>query len=341
MDAEPHLHDHRRAAPLPGGDGLMHWLSLLRGIGIVLLIVVVAGIIAYIGDRVGHQVGRKRLTIFNIRPRYTSTIIAVGTGMIIALLLTLVAIFASNQVQTAFFRLGEINAEIQKAQAQARELQQKVTSSHVVVNVDQLMSTQVGRIPVNSPAGLRRDIVQNYYEQTVSYVNRQFARQPFNLKKFAPPSNLAKMVDSIANSPQMEAWASQGDVLLIASADQNLFPGDQIHFGITAVPDRLLIPGGRPIASILIPAGKNSSASLAASQLLTQWVPREMLNAGMPIQFATYVVPQRSFPDVKEMQTMLNQSKGTYIMTAFASQDIYPHTFAVPVVVTLQKAPAQ
>jgi Protein of unknown function (DUF3084) len=316
----------------------MHWVSLLRGIGIVVLIVVVAGVIAYIGDRVGHQVGRKRLTIFNIRPRYTSTIIAVGTGMLIALLLTLVAIFASNQVQTAFFRLGEINAEIQKAQAQERELQQKVENSHVVVNVQQLMSTQVGRIPINSPAGLRRDIVQNYYDQTVSYVNRQYARPPFNLKKFAPPSNLAKMVDSIANSPQMEAWVSQSDVLLIAEADQNLFPGDQIHFGITAVPDRLLVPAGRPIAYLSIPAGKNSNASLAASQLFTQWVPRQMAGYGMPIQFLT-VLPQRSFPAPAEMQKMLSQGKGTYLMTAFAATDIYPHTFYVPVVITLQKAP--
>ncbi len=319
----------------------MHWISLLRGIGSVLLIVVVAGVIAYIGDRVGHQVGRKRLTIFNIRPRYTSTIIAVGTGMLIALLLTLVAIFASNQVQTAFFRLGEINAEIQQAQAQARELQEKVTSSHVVVNVDQLMSTQVGRIPMNSPAGLRRDLVQNYYEQTVAYVNRQYARPPFNLKKFVPPSNLSRMVDSIANSPQMEAWSTQGDVLLIASADQNLFPGDQIHFGITAVPDRLLVPGGHAIASILIPSGKNSSADLALAQLLTQWVPREMIRFGMPLQFAANVIPQRSLPDLTEMRRMLVSGKGTYIMTAFASTDIYPHTFSVPVVVTLQKAPSQ
>lgn len=319
----------------------MHWLSLLRGIGIVLLIVVVAGIIAYIGDRVGHQVGRKRLTIFNIRPRYTSTIIAVGTGMLIALLLTLVAIFASNQVQTAFFRLGEINAEIQKAQAQERELEQKVTNSHVVVNKDQLMSTQAGRIPVNSPPGLRRDLVQNYYDQTVAYVNRQYARPPFDLKKFVPPTNLSKMVDSIANSPQMEAWTTQSDVLLIASADQNLFPGDQIHFEITAWPDRLLVPAGRPIAAISIPAGKNSSADLALAELLTQGVPRLMINAGMPLQFATNVIPQRSLPVLPEMRRMLVTGRGTFIMTAFASTDIFPHTFSVPVVVTLQKAPPQ
>src|SRR5579884_1903193 len=117
----------------------MDFVDILRGTGIVIFIVVLAGIIAYMGDRVGHQVGRKRLTLFNIRPRYTSTIIAVGTVMVIALIITLVAIFASSQVKTAFFRLNEINAEIQKAQARAQELERKVTSSPVVVNLNQPM----------------------------------------------------------------------------------------------------------------------------------------------------------------------------------------------------------
>src|SRR5579863_8323366 len=125
---------------------------MLRGIATVIFIAIIAGVIAYIGDRVGHQVGRKRLTIFNIRPRYTSTIIAVATGMIIALFITLIAIFASNQVQTAFFRLNEINAEIAKAQARAQELEQRVNYSPVVVNLDALMSPSVGNIPVNAPA---------------------------------------------------------------------------------------------------------------------------------------------------------------------------------------------
>ncbi len=321
----------------------MHDIAgFLRGVGIVILITVIAGIIAYIGDRVGHQVGRKRLTIFNIRPRYTSTIIAVGTGMLIALVITLVAIFASNQVQTAFFRLNEINAEIEKAQAHARELEQKVNNAQLVVNVDQLMSTQVGRIPVNSPAGLRKDIVQNFYSQTVTQVNRQYARPPFDLKKFVPPSNVQKMLGALSDSPQMQAWVAQSDVLLIATADQNLYIGDSIHFGITPVPDRLLVQGGRPIASISIPGGKNASADLALTQLLGTWVPRQMyVQFGMPEQFSANVRPLQMMPNLTEMRKMLASGGGTYIMTAFAAADIYPHTFFVPVAVTLQKAPSE
>src|ERR1700736_3034554 len=85
-------------------------ISVLPGIFSVLGITIVAGVIAYIGDRVGHQVGRKRLTLFGLRPKYTSTIVAVATGMLIALSVTSVALIGSQQVRTAFFRLGQINA---------------------------------------------------------------------------------------------------------------------------------------------------------------------------------------------------------------------------------------
>jgi hypothetical protein len=66
-----------------------------------------------------------------------------------------------------------------------------------------------------------------------------------------------------------------------------------------------------------------------------------MVGFGMPIQFAANVIPQRSLPNLPEMRRMLILGKGTFIMTAFASTDIYPHTFGVPVIVTLQKAPVQ
>lgn len=319
----------------------MHFFDVLRGAGIVLFIVVLAGAIAYMGDRVGHQVGRKRLTLFNIRPRYTSTIIAVATGMIIALVVTLGAIFASGQVKTAFFRLNEINAEIQRAQSRARELERKVTSEHVVIDLYSLMSPTVGRIPLNAPEGLRRDRIQDFYENTVSYVNNTYTKAPFDLKPFVPPSNVGAMLDSLAQSPKLQAAVTQSDVLLLATADQNLYPHDAIHFGITFYPDRLISASGQPIASIVIPGGKNVSADLALSELLGTYVPRQMENRGMPPFFASRVVPKQLLPAIAQMQTMVTGGKGTYIMTAFAASNVYPHTFQVPVVVTLQKAPAQ
>ena len=53
--------------------------------GIVLIAVLVAtgGIIAFIGDRLGTKIGKKRLSLFGLRPRYTSTIVTIFTGFLI------------------------------------------------------------------------------------------------------------------------------------------------------------------------------------------------------------------------------------------------------------------
>ena len=318
----------------------MSIIDILRGTGIVIFIVVLAGVIAYLGDRVGHQVGRKRLTLFNIRPRYTSTIIAVATGMIIALVITLVAIFASNQVKTAFFRLNEINNEIQSAQARAEELEKKVTTSPVVVNIGQPMSPTIGHVPRNAPSGLRHDVVEDFYKQTVAFVDRQWTRPPYNLKKYEPPPNLQQLLDSLANNLQMQAWVTQSPVLLFAVADQNFYPGDTIDFAVRAYPDRLIAPAGQAITSLVVPAGKNVNADLALQQL-SGHVATQMAQAGMPPYFAGEVQPQKTLPTMAKMQQMVQSGNGTYLMTAFAATDIYPHTFSVPVVVTLQKAPTQ
>lgn len=312
----------------------------MRGVATVVFIVVLAGIIAYIGDRVGHQVGRKRLTLFNIRPRYTSTIVAVATGMIIALVVTLAAIFASNQVKTAFFHLTEINAEIAKAQARAAELEQKVNNSPVVVNLGQVVFPSLARIPQNYPPGIRSEIVREFYRQTVRYVDRVYTQPDYGLKKFVPPAHLNSILDRLANGPQTEAFDSQSEVYLLAVADQNLYPGDQIHFAINAYPDRMFVPAGQPIAYLVIPAGKNASVNLALAELLQNYVPREMVKRGMIPYFAGNVMTQKMLPQSGQMQAMLSSAAGgNYIMTAFAATDIYQHTFNVPVIVTLQKSP--
>lgn len=317
----------------------MNFVDFTRGAGTVLFIVALAGAIAYVGDRVGHQVGRKRLTIFNIRPRYTSTIIAVATGMIIALVVTLAAIFASNEVNTAFFHLSQLNAEIAKAQARATELERKVNTGRLVVGVGTPMGNAPAHIPQGASPQLRRQLIQQLYDQTVAYVNRSYV--PLGLKPFKPPANVQGVLDSVADSTDMRADLAEGDVLVLAAADQNLYVRDAIHFGLTKpIADRLMYRRGDTIAQETIPAGKNVSATLALAELLGNFVPQKAANDGYPLYFVTNVRPVQYLPpSPAQMQAMLSGGSGNYVMTAFAATDIYPHTFGLPVVVVLQKIP--
>lgn len=323
----------------------MNFVDLVRGAGTIFFIVALAGVIAYAGDRIGHQVGRKRLTLLNIRPRYTSTIIAVATGMIIALVVTLAAIFASNQVKTAFFRLNQINAEIAKAQARAAEAESKVNNGRLIVGVGTPMGNGAVLIPQDASPQMRRKLVKQLYDQTVAYVNRVYP--PLGLRPFKPPSNVQQVLDNYADSPEMRAALAEGDVLVLAAADQNLYaapagkPSDEIHFGITPpIPDRLMYRRGDLIAYESVPSGKNVSAQLALYELLANFVPQKATADGFPPYFVRNVLPVQTLPPTTaQMQSMLANGSGNYVMTAFAATDIYPHTLQLPVVVVLQKVP--
>ncbi|MBC8103129.1 MAG: DUF3084 domain-containing protein [Cytophagales bacterium] len=49
-----------------------------------LLLVPVSGFIAWAGDRIGHKSGKKRHTLFGLRPRHTATLITIAAGMSIS-----------------------------------------------------------------------------------------------------------------------------------------------------------------------------------------------------------------------------------------------------------------
>lgn len=312
----------------------MSALDMLRGAGIVLFIVVLAGVIAYVGDRIGHQVGRKRLTLFNIRPRYTSTIVAVATGMIIALVVTLGAIFAFNEVKIAFFRLNQINAEITRAQAEARELRHKVTTSRVIVTTDQLMSPLIGHIPVNTAPDRRLEMLRQYYEQVIANINGTYV--PQGLKPFKPPAQLNTVLRSFADSAEVQAANSQWPIAMITVSDRNLYINDEIHFQFKFLKDARIFPERFLIASETIPASRNVNIQVALAELESAAASVAVRN-GLPQYFVGNIEPVQTYPDLVQMQQMVSSGKGTYMLTAYSATNVYASTGGVPIVVFLQR----
>ncbi len=105
----------------------------MQGILLILYILVVSGLIAVVGDRVGYRIGKKRLSWFNMRPRHTAILVAVLTGMTISglTLSTLLllnrnlaeAIFNyRNTVNTYQFYLDVLNQQVERQQSQLQAL---------------------------------------------------------------------------------------------------------------------------------------------------------------------------------------------------------------------------
>ena len=80
----------------------------------IAVLVITGGAIAFIGDRLGTKIGKKRLSIFGLRPRHTSIIITIFTGIVITTLTFGVMAAASENVRTALFGLEELNRTMQE-----------------------------------------------------------------------------------------------------------------------------------------------------------------------------------------------------------------------------------
>ncbi len=309
--------------------------DIVRGTVTILIVMIVSGVIAYVGDRVGHQVGRKRLTLFGIRPRYTSTIVAVATGMLIALLAMLLAVFFSQQVKTALFRMNQISLQISQLQAQKNSLESKVNTGQLVVRVDSLMVPFFKEIKKGTPVDDRLNQMEDFYHQAVQYMNSTYTQ--LGLKKFSPPPDLDKKLTEIADQPMVSAAGINNDLLTYVTADQNLYRNDDLHFQLNLIPDSKRLSKGQNIAYLVIPAGHNADINLAVGELVQIVSNVAARYGGLPPFLATNTRVVQTYPDVASMQQTLRKGSGNYALTAFAADDIYPHTGGVPVVVTLTK----
>lgn len=89
------------------------------GITLILGIAITGGIIAFLGDRIGTRVGKRRMTLWGLRPRYTSIIITILTGILIAGATLSFLVLISYDVRTALFGMEALKK-------QTRELSDEV-----------------------------------------------------------------------------------------------------------------------------------------------------------------------------------------------------------------------
>jgi len=309
-------------------------VDIIRGTTTILMIMIVAGGIAYVGDRVGHQVGRKRLTLFGIRPRYTSTIVAIGTGMVIALIVTLIAVVFSQQAKNALFRMNQISAEISTLQAQEQTLESKVNTGELVQPVGALMFPYYGSIPKGTPIEERLKHIKSFYGQAVGFINSTYTLPQFGLKKFVAPADLDRRLSEEFGAPQVTDASQSSDLLMMVMSDQNLYKGDQVHFELKLIDDQRRFAKGAPVGYLQIPGGPNADPTLAIIELRQLVASIASNDAKLPPPLANSVQVLQTFPSVADMKTMLSKG-GRYVMTAFAAEDIYPHTGGMPIVVAL------
>ncbi len=75
-------------------------------------LIIVSALVSWAGDVIGMKLGKKRITFLKLRPKYTSRLISMITGIGIALATLFVLSAASEQVRTALFSMQFVQKQI-------------------------------------------------------------------------------------------------------------------------------------------------------------------------------------------------------------------------------------
>ncbi len=84
------------------------------GIRLIIIMAIVGGLIAYIADKMGSKIGKKRMSVFGLRPKHTSILLTVLSGIVISVLTIIVMAIASQSARTALFGMDKLQKELRQ-----------------------------------------------------------------------------------------------------------------------------------------------------------------------------------------------------------------------------------
>jgi uncharacterized protein (DUF3084 family) len=80
---------------------------------LVLVLLLLSGVIAYVGDFLGRRIGKRKLSVLTLRPRYTAILVSILTGILISAVTLTILSLASKDVRTALFGMEELKAQLE------------------------------------------------------------------------------------------------------------------------------------------------------------------------------------------------------------------------------------
>jgi uncharacterized protein (DUF3084 family) len=128
---------------------------------LILAILVLGGLLATLGDRLGTKVGKARLSLFKLRPKQTATVVTIITGTIISAS-TLGILFAtSKSLRVGIFQLDEKLRELRQAREELTEVSLQKTQVEQQLAEAEKEQTQAQK---------KLDAINQYLQQAI---NRQ------------------------------------------------------------------------------------------------------------------------------------------------------------------------
>lgn len=102
-------------------------MEIINAFVIIVSLVVLSGLIAFIGDKIGMKMGKKRVSLFGLRPRHSSIIITILTGVLIAVLSISILLGVYSELRNALFNINDVLNRLGRLNEQLEERDQQLS----------------------------------------------------------------------------------------------------------------------------------------------------------------------------------------------------------------------
>ena len=130
---------------------------------LIVAIIVLGGVLATLGDRIGTKVGKARLSLFNLRPRNTATVVTIITGSLISTMTLGVLLATSGTLRQGLLELENIKARLRTAKGDIQSL--NIQKSQIEKELAKTRSQQ-------AIVQQRLDITNQNFEQAKNLLKR-------------------------------------------------------------------------------------------------------------------------------------------------------------------------
>ena len=241
------------------------------GIALIAILAITGGIIAYIGDKLGTKVGKKKLTIFGLRPKHTSILVTIVTGILITVSTIGILTLVSRDVRTALFGMEALKTELttlsHEVAAQNSELEtsrsalEAKTAEFAILNLKvQDAAAKLAAIASElSDAIAQRDYIAHQLQQTQNDYTLAKGDLTAAQKDIATLQKTKSELDSRVHTLTEAKATLETDVDRLNKLTANLKQGIQVVRG-----GSIIYRAGEILITAALPGGTNQSDTLKA-----------------------------------------------------------------------------
>jgi len=227
---------------------------MFEAIAVVMLAMAAGGLLAYLGNQFGRQVGRRKISFLGLRPRYTSLLITFLVGMFTSFFAIMVVALFSEKAKTALIGLTDLQKGKKQLQREIDELNKDRNRNAALFQLNEPVAMTV--VPADASMSEKEFQLKKLVKEATEEVQKRNDGQALFIRHGLMPREKAR--DFVTYDTQEydrfldDVQASRESLVFLASSERSVYFEEKMKVRFTACPNRMLFKKGETLLSVNI-----------------------------------------------------------------------------------------